>query len=63
MSFFWRAALQITELNNSKGIVELLISHSANANQKDKDGKTTLHYSTFYQRNEIMFPKNSDVLS
>ncbi|EAX97026.1 hypothetical protein TVAG_315280 [Trichomonas vaginalis G3] len=38
---------------NSIEIAELLISHGANINEKDEDGKTALHFAAYYNSKEI----------
>ncbi|EAY12313.1 hypothetical protein TVAG_161190 [Trichomonas vaginalis G3] len=38
-----KAALHIAAYHNSKEITELLISHGANINEKDRNGEAALH--------------------
>ncbi|EAX65250.1 hypothetical protein TVAG_510380, partial [Trichomonas vaginalis G3] len=38
---------------NSKETAELLISHGANINEKDYDGKTALHFAAIYNSKGI----------
>ncbi|EAX99536.1 hypothetical protein TVAG_241120 [Trichomonas vaginalis G3] len=40
-------------LNNSKEIVENLISYGANINEKVNDGETALHYAATYNIRKI----------